>query len=849
MPAAPAFSRRFLLRRASNRIVLVSGGLLAAALVLTLVSLAWYERREALLSTFERSELLARVLSDHATGSVETSSLMLRTLAETISQQSQADPGRLQPLLSNSLQGLPFLRSLAVIDPQGRVLASSVHDDVGHVIDLKRLGPWPAVGAERLQSLLAGRGLADLLPGPAPARVTVTMLPLLRQVRTANGANLLLVALINPETLATYQQLTMAGSKSIAALMSYEGQVLAATETVSVEPSARLLTHPIYTDWLPKREHGSYVGAGVLPGEQVVAFRVSRSRPLLVSVELDLPTALQGWRDNMLWLLAFGAGALSLIAGACVIALRSLSVRESARQALDAAHEQVAWRERELQVLLKSLQELVFRTDAQGAITYVNARWEVLSQERAEQAIGRHLQELVEPAGRLQVQALFNPDDRIGIRTAAITVRAASGELLYFDVAVMPLFGPVAGRNTLIGFAGSAIDVTDRTNSRQRLQQQLALTGVLLEMSPLPVAMYDQHFNYLSLNQAWEQFTGLRRGDVIGKPLGRSLLPSDAAQHREQDKKLMAQAKVQGMALGGQLRYEAQLMGADGQRHDVLITKVLVPDENGGVRGTLCTLMDVTEFRNAERATREARDVAQETSRAKSEFVANMSHELRTPLQSILGFSELGLKKAREHASLVEMFGEIHASGERMLALVNDLLDVAKIESAVGIFELERTDLRGLVQQVLRELRPLLDQRHLKLSLQLPDQPLAAQVDAVRFSQVLRNVLANAIKFSPQGGQLRLSAERSANGEAHLSVADQGPGIPEAELEKIFEAFVQSSQTKDGAGGTGLGLAICRKILEVHGGRIYAENGVGGGAVLHIVLPPRSSPDSQMGSF
>jgi len=197
----------------------------------------------------------------------------------------------------------------------------------------------------------------------------------------------------------------------------------------------------------------------------------------------------------------------------------------------------------------------------------------------------------------------------------------------------------------------------------------------------------------------------------------------------------------------------------------------------------------------------------------------------------------------------VEMFGEIHASGERMLALVNDLLDVAKIESAVGIFELERTDLRGLVQQVLRELRPLLDQRHLKLNLQLPDQPLAAQVDAVRFSQVLRNVLANAIKFSPQGGQLRLSAERSPNGEAHLSVADQGPGIPEAELEKIFEAFVQSSQTKDGAGGTGLGLAICRKILEVHGGRIYAENGAGGGAVLHIVLPPRSSPDSQMGSF
>jgi len=173
---------------------------------------------------------------------------------------------------------------------------------------------------------------------------------------------------------------------------------------------------------------------------------------------------------------------------------------------------------------------------------------------------------------------------------------------------------------------------------------------------------------------------------------------------------------------------------------------------------------------------------------------------------------------------------------------------VAKIESSVGTFDLERTDLRGLIQPVLRELMPLMDRRQLRLDVDLPSQPLAAQVDPLRFQQVMRNVLANAIKFSPDGGVLSVHAELLPDGESHIAVADQGPGIPSAELDKIFEAFVQSSQTKDGSGGTGLGLAICRKIVEVHGGRISAANLPTGGAIFHIYLPARAGGDSQLSS-
>jgi signal transduction histidine kinase len=201
--------------------------------------------------------------------------------------------------------------------------------------------------------------------------------------------------------------------------------------------------------------------------------------------------------------------------------------------------------------------------------------------------------------------------------------------------------------------------------------------------------------------------------------------------------------------------------------------------------------------------------------------------------------------RGRAHERLAAMFGDIHTSGQRMLKLVNDLLDVSKIESTIGTIHLERADLRGLAREVLRELEPQLLTRGLAIDLDLAEYPVLAKVDPPRMQQVLRNVLANAIKFSPSGVRIRLWAGYNDRGEPALSVHDRGPGIPESELESIFEAFVQSTRTKDGSGGTGLGLAITRKIVQAHGGRIHAENAPEGGAVFHIVLPARGAVETQ----
>lgn len=242
-------------------------------------------------------------------------------------------------------------------------------------------------------------------------------------------------------------------------------------------------------------------------------------------------------------------------------------------------------------------------------------------------------------------------------------------------------------------------------------------------------------------------------------------------------------------------------------------------------------------LQEAQRRIERAREVAEQTALAKTEFMANISHELRTPLQSIIGFAELGARRAREQPVMGEMFRDIGAAGHRMLRLVNDLLDLARADSAELPMNFEFVDLRPLLREVVAELRPQIESRPVSVQIAPAPQPLTLSVDALRMQQVVRNVLANAVRFSPPEGVIDLTAGIQADGSIRIEVADRGPGIPDDELERIFDAFVQSSRTRDGSGGTGLGLAISRRIVAAHGGTLTASHREGGGSVFGITLP------------
>ena len=228
----------------------------------------------------------------------------------------------------------------------------------------------------------------------------------------------------------------------------------------------------------------------------------------------------------------------------------------------------------------------------------------------------------------------------------------------------------------------------------------------------------------------------------------------------------------------------------------------------------------------------------QKANLAKSAFLANMSHELRTPLHGILSFADFGLQKATTAppAKLLGYFEHINASGRVLLTLLDDLLDLAKLESGKMIFDFQPANLNPLLSTIANEFHALLSERQLQVACHTLPERAEVSLDTSKMLQVLRNLLGNAIKFSPPHGLIELRVEQRVQ-SILVTVSDQGVGIPAGEEDAIFDKFIQSSKTKTGAGGTGLGLSICHEIIAAHQGRIWAENRPEGGAVFCVELP------------
>ena len=225
--------------------------------------------------------------------------------------------------------------------------------------------------------------------------------------------------------------------------------------------------------------------------------------------------------------------------------------------------------------------------------------------------------------------------------------------------------------------------------------------------------------------------------------------------------------------------------------------------------------------------------------RLKSEFVAVVSHEIRTPLTSVKGAVELladprYFPNSEQQTKLLTI---AHANAERLLVLINDILDFSKLESASLPMSLERSSLAPVVQQAVYNLRTLIEERRIRIDVQVSPALPDLFIDSSRVAQVLTNLLSNAIKFSPPGGEVTVAAE-PLDGEVRVSVRDLGEGISAEDLPKLFKKFTQidSSATRK-AGGTGLGLVICKGIVEQHGGKCWVESVSGDGSTFFFTLP------------
>ena len=400
----------------------------------------------------------------------------------------------------------------------------------------------------------------------------------------------------------------------------------------------------------------------------------------------------------------------------------------------------------------------------------------------------------------------------------------------------------LARERTVIDMAIHIATIAIRAaRSQQNLQQQLHFMQQLVDTIPCPIFFKDEAGRYLGGNRDFEKMLGLPREKFIGKTVY-DIAPKDLAdRYRAADDALFA-------SLGTQI-YEAKLESVEGTIRNVVFHKATFSKANGELGGLVGVVMDITDAKITEAKWMAAARDAEIANRAKSNFLAQMSHELRTPLNAIIGFSEA--MKLEFFGPLTNPFyqsyaGDIYQSGHLLLSLINDILDLSKIEAGKYQLHLETLDLRDVIHGALHMVEKDAREAGLSLTLQMTEAPASLLADRRAVIRIILNLLSNAIKFTPTGGSVELHCATGESG-ATIVVTDSGIGMAPGEIPIALTAFGQldNAYARDHR-GTGLGLPMVKSLAEQHGGRLEIESQPGKGTTVTVWLPGRADLVQQM---
>lgn len=341
------------------------------------------------------------------------------------------------------------------------------------------------------------------------------------------------------------------------------------------------------------------------------------------------------------------------------------------------------------------------------------------------------------------------------------------------------------------------------------------------------------------LSRSWEQHNDLTRGEVYG------LHVCDYWQRVGLDPSEFRPALERIQQRAAHFEFERAQRSKDGGQRRILVRARAFYDASGAFAGYRGVGVDVTRARSAERELRQAKEAAEYANRAKSDFLANMSHELRTPLNSVLGFSELmkdelmgpiGSARYKHYAE------SIHLSAAHLLEIINDILDLSKVETGSQELREQKVDLHQVVHTCQRIIAPRAAEAALSFEIGSTQGLPCVWADKTVLNQILLNLLTNAVKFTPAGGRVTFRAATEDDGAVCFTVADTGIGIAEEDRERVLEPFTQVAPADSrGHRGTGLGLSLTKSLVELHGGTLRIESDLGAGTTAVVLLPATRS--------
>lgn len=554
---------------------------------------------------------------------------------------------------------------------------------------------------------------------------------------------------------------------------------------------------------------------------------------------------------QLLKLAGYGAVLVGLLSNVYVTYRREEAASEATREANAALAREVDIRRRaekvlqeseeRLQDFLDNAHDLIQSIAPDGRILYVNRAWETTLGYRGDELKGLNFFDLLHPSCR------ENCRQRLQSVLSGQPVPDIELELLAKDGRVVRCRGSANARiqdGVAVAIRSIFRDVSQEVEARRALSAFQANLQALVENTGDWIWSVDRSFRLITFNTAFSMAleVSLGRAPKVGDTPEDCFAPHDASWYRE----------MYGKALKGAAFSELRDEEIAGQVRSFEFSFNPIR-EAGGITGVAVFGRDVTARRRTQLALRMAKEEAERANRAKSQFLANMSHELRTPLNSVIGFTNILLKNRGGNLTEQDLvfLERISANGRHLLQLINEILDLAKIESGRIEVEWQEIDLGELVEQTLAQLEGQVRDKPVVLRAEVPPGLAPFRTDPAKLKQVLINLVGNAIKFTEQGEVVvRVRVGADGGRPTAIQVQDTGIGIPADRLGAVFEAFQQADDsTSRKYGGTGLGLTISRSLCELMGYQLTVASEVGKGSVFTIHLfqtPARSRPEEEL---
>ena len=431
-----------------------------------------------------------------------------------------------------------------------------------------------------------------------------------------------------------------------------------------------------------------------------------------------------------------------------------------------------------------------------------------------------------------------------------------NGELYWESSTIAPI---TDGKGNISHYVAIKEDITER----KQIEREIRKLNLAIEQSPVSIVITDLDANILYVSPEFYKTTGYKAAEVIGQNSG--ILKSGLTSQVVYDD-LWNMIKA---GLPWQGEWINKKKNGDYYWESVSITPV--HDENGTITSYLAIKQDISERKKSEQEIRElnlnleekiaertkdleksntelqkARVEADQANTAKSEFLSRMSHELRTPMNSILGFAQL-LEMGDLNPGQLKGVKHVLKSGKHLLQLINEVLDISRIEAGHVSLFIEPVDLHGVLDELTDIVQPLASARQIKISMiEETDGNISCKSDKQRLKQVLINIINNAIKYNSDYGSVTIQtsihrADKPENNRVRVAVTDTGPGIPADDIPKVFIPFERIGAEKTNTEGTGLGLAVVKKLMEAMGGLIGVESETGRGSTFWIELPQTES--------